>query len=75
MSNHPNLAGKVGIANRLERRSAIVALATAGIAGPAIFTVIAFVYSLLRQDHSLVTHPISALATGPSGCQRSFASR
>ena len=46
----------------LERRSVITALAAAGIAGPIIFTV-----SLLRQDHSFVAHPISALAAGSSG--------
>jgi hypothetical membrane protein len=45
----------------------IAALATAGIAGPITFAVVALVHSLLRQDHSLVAHPISALAAGPSG--------
>ena len=51
----------------LERRSTIAALAAAGIAGPIIFTVVALMQSLLRQDHSLVAHPISALAAGSSG--------
>jgi hypothetical membrane protein len=51
----------------LERRSAIAALAAAGITGPIIFAVVALVHSLLRPDHSLVEHPISALAAGPSG--------
>ena len=51
----------------LERRSLIAALAAAGIAGPIIFTVVALMQSLLRQDHSLVAHPISALAAGSSG--------
>ena len=51
----------------LERRSVIAALAAAGIAGPVIFAVVALVQSLLRPEHSLVRHPISALAAGPSG--------
>ncbi len=51
----------------LERRSVIAALAAAGIAGPVMFAVVALVQSLLRPEHSLVTHPISALAAGPSG--------
>jgi hypothetical membrane protein len=67
MSNHPNLGARVGTAHRLEPHSMIAALATAGIAGPIIFSGVALVHSLLRQDHSLVTHPISALAAGPSG--------
>jgi hypothetical membrane protein len=45
----------------------IAALAAAGIAGPIIFAVVALVQSVLRQDHSLVEHPISALAAGTSG--------
>src|SRR5215213_8354351 len=57
-----------GAAHSLERRrSVITALATAGIAGPLLFTVVAVVHSLLRSDHSLVALPISALAVGPSG--------
>jgi hypothetical membrane protein len=51
----------------LERHPVIAALAVTGIAGPIIFAVVALVHSLLRQDHSLVAHPISALAAGPSG--------
>lgn len=51
----------------LQRRSVIAALAAAGIAGPVIFAVVALTQSLLRPDHSLVAHPISALAAGPSG--------
>jgi hypothetical membrane protein len=51
----------------LERSSLIAALAASGIAGPIIFTVVALMQSLLRQDHSLVAHPISALAAGSSG--------
>ncbi|MDQ3736699.1 MAG: DUF998 domain-containing protein [Actinomycetota bacterium] len=51
----------------LERRSVIVALAAAGIAGPVIFAGVALVQSLLRPEHSLVADPISALAAGPSG--------
>src|SRR5215210_657541 len=55
-------------ANRVQdRRSVIAALAVAGIVGPAVFAAVAFLHSLLRQDHSLVAHPISALAAGPSG--------
>jgi len=45
----------------------IAALAAAGIAGPIIFAVVALVQNVLRQDHSLVEHPISALAAGTSG--------
>ena len=45
----------------------VAALDAAGIVGPVIFAVVALVHSLLRQDHSLVAHPISALAAGPSG--------
>ena len=50
----------------LERGSMIAALAAAGIAGPIIFGVVGLVQSVLRQDHSLVEHPISALAAGNS---------
>jgi hypothetical membrane protein len=67
MSDQPNLGAGVGTAHSLQRRSVIAALATAGIAGPIIFAVGALVHSLLRPDHSLVTHPVSALAAGPSG--------
>lgn len=57
-----------GAAHALEgRRSVILTLAAAGIAGPLIFTVVAVAHSLLRSDHSLVALPISALAVGPSG--------
>jgi hypothetical membrane protein len=56
-----------GADHLLERRPVIAALAAAGIAGPIIFAVVALVHSLLRQDHSLVAHPISALAAGTSG--------
>jgi hypothetical membrane protein len=51
----------------LVRRSKIASLAAAGIAGPTIFAVVALMQSVLRPDHSLVQHPISALAAGPSG--------
>jgi hypothetical membrane protein len=51
----------------MERRSVIAALAAAGIAGPIMFAVVALVQSALRPDHSLVEHPISALAAGPRG--------
>jgi hypothetical membrane protein len=56
-----------GASHVLERGSTIAALAAAGIAGPIIFAVVALVQSVLRQDHSLVEHPISALAAGTSG--------
>jgi hypothetical membrane protein len=56
-----------GAGHVLERRSMIAALAAAGIAGPIIFAVVALVQSVLRQDHNLVAHPISALAVGTSG--------
>ena len=65
MSNQPNQG--VGTARGLERRSVIVALATAGVAGPVVFALVILVHSLLRPDHSLVSHPVSALAAGPSG--------
>ena len=54
-------------AHVLERRSVISVLAAAGIAGPVIFAGLALVQSLLRPEHSLMAHPISALAAGPSG--------
>jgi hypothetical membrane protein len=56
-----------GVDHVLVRRTMIAALAAAGIAGPIIFAVVALVQSVLRQDHSLVEHPISALAAGTSG--------
>jgi hypothetical membrane protein len=56
-----------GASHVLERGSTIAALAAAGIAGPIIFAVVGLVQSVLRQDHNLVAHPISALAAGPSG--------
>ena len=65
MSNQRNVG--IGVAHGLERRSAIAALAGAGIAGPLIFAVVALMQSLLREDHSLVALSISALAAGPSG--------
>jgi hypothetical membrane protein len=43
------------------QRSLSAALAAAGIVAPLIFTAAALVQSLLRADHSLVAHPISAL--------------
>jgi hypothetical membrane protein len=58
---------RAGAAHTLEGRSVVAALAAAGIVGPVIFVVVALVQSLLRRDHSLVGHPISALAAGPSG--------
>src|SRR5918995_724186 len=67
VSNQPNLGAGVGTAYGLEHRSVIAALATAGIGGPFIFAVVALVHSLLRPDHSLLRHPVSALAAGPSG--------
>jgi hypothetical membrane protein len=65
MGNQPNLW--VGTTHGLERRSVIVALATAGVAGPVVFALVALVHSLLRPEHSLVADPVSALAAGPSG--------
>ena len=66
MSNRRSVAG-VGSAQPFERRSVLSALALAGIAGPIIFAVVALMHSLLREDHSLAEHPVSALAAGPSG--------
>jgi hypothetical membrane protein len=56
-----------GASEVLKRRSVIATLAAAGIAGPVMFAMVALVHSLLRQDHNLVAHPISALAAGTSG--------
>jgi len=56
-----------GASHVLERGTTIAALAVLGVAGPIIFAVVALVQSVLRQDHSLVEHPISALAAGTSG--------
>ena len=56
-----------GASHVLERHQVIATLAAAGIAGPIIFGVVGLVQSVLRQDHNLVAHPISALAAGPSG--------
>jgi hypothetical membrane protein len=56
-----------GAGHVLERHPVIATLAAAGIAGPIIFGVVGLVQSVLRQDHNLVAHPISALAAGPSG--------
>ena len=66
MSNRRSVVG-VGSAQPFERRSVLSALALAGIAGPIIFAVFALMHSLLREDHSLAEHPVSALAAGPSG--------
>jgi hypothetical membrane protein len=57
----------VGPARSLERRSMLSVVALAGIVGPIVFAVVALMHSLLREDHSLVEHPVSALAAGPSG--------
>jgi hypothetical membrane protein len=67
MSNPRGMEEGRGAAHVLEQRPVIAALAAAGIAGPIIFAVVALVQSLLRPDHSLVTHPVSGLAAGPSG--------
>lgn len=67
MSNQRGVAGGAESAYAFEHRSAISVLALAGIAGPIIFVAAALVHSLLRPDHSLLGHPISALAAGPSG--------
>jgi hypothetical membrane protein len=56
-----------GAGHALERHPVIAALAAVGIVGPIIFGVVALVQSVLRQDHNLVAHPISALAAGTSG--------
>jgi hypothetical membrane protein len=66
-TNKADVGVEVGVAHGLERRSVIAALAIAGIAGPSIFAVLALLHSLLRSDHSLAAHPISALAAGTSG--------
>jgi hypothetical membrane protein len=66
MSNQRSVVG-VSSAQSLEGHPSLSALALAGIAGPIIFAVVALMHSLLREDHSLWEHPISALAAGPSG--------
>jgi hypothetical membrane protein len=65
MSNQPNLGE--GTAHGLQSGSVIVALASAGVAGPVIFALVALLHSLLRAHHSFVADPVSALAAGPSG--------
>jgi hypothetical membrane protein len=67
MSNQRGVVGRSYSHYAFERRSVISVLAAAGIAGPIIFAVAALVHSLLRPDHSLMEHPVSALAAGPSG--------
>lgn len=57
----------VGPARSLERHSMLSLVALAGIAGPIVFALVALMHSLLREDHRLVEHPVSALAAGPSG--------
>lgn len=52
---------------RTARNRVMWAGAAAGIAAPIIYAVTALVHSLLRTDHSLMTNPIAALASGPSG--------
>lgn len=47
-----------------DRRSATAVLAAAGIAGPIVYSVVALVQSLLREDHSLLADPIAKLAIG-----------
>lgn len=39
----------------------------AGISAPTVFTASALAHSLSRADHSLITHPASALAAGAGG--------
>jgi Protein of unknown function (DUF998) len=52
----------------LEHRSAIIALAAAGIFGPLLFTVAFVVQGLLRLDeYSPVAETVSALEAGPGG--------
>jgi len=64
MSNQRGVVG-VGSAHSFERRSVLSVLATAGIVGPIIFTVV--VQSLLHPDPSEMALPISALAAWPGG--------
>jgi hypothetical protein len=63
-----------GADHLLERSSVITLLAAAGISGPIIFAAVALVQSVLRLDHNLLEHPISALAAGPSGWSRTLTS-
>jgi hypothetical membrane protein len=56
-----------GAAHVPERRAVVAALATAGIVGPILFTVVVVIQGLLRPGYSPVADPISALATGPNG--------
>lgn len=41
--------------------------AIAGISAPVVFTASAVTHSLTRDDHSLLSDPVSALAAGPGG--------
>lgn len=50
-----------------QRRSLVAALAVAGIVAPFLFTAVIVAQTLFRPEHSLVSLPSSALATGPHG--------
>jgi hypothetical membrane protein len=67
MSVEPETRGTVASA-ATRRKSALPALAWAGIVGPILFTVVFLAQEALRRDEfSPVAEPISALEVGPSG--------
>jgi Protein of unknown function (DUF998) len=67
MTVNPETRGAVAPA-ATGRRSALRALAWAGIVGPILFTVVFLVQEALRRDgFSPVAEPISALEVGPNG--------
>jgi hypothetical protein len=66
MTVNPDLRGS--IAPAASRRSALLALAWAGIVGPVLFTVAFLAQEALRRDElSPVAEPVSALEAGPNG--------
>jgi hypothetical protein len=58
----------------LERSSVITLLAAADISGPIIFAVVALVQSVLRPEHNLLEHPISAARSGAAAGSRTLTS-
>ncbi len=67
MSVEPETRGTVA-SSTTRRKSALPALAWAGIVGPVLFTVVFLAQEALRRgDFSPVAEPVSALEAGPNG--------
>ncbi len=67
MSVEPETRGTVA-SSTTRRKSALPALAWAGIVGPVLFTVVFLAQEALRRgDFSPVVEPVSALEAGPNG--------